>query len=247
MDRTRDSFLVESPEVIEGIGPKRGQSLSEAGISNIAQLFTKNPAVAHAAMPELSHQQVANLYRAAVLLRINDMTADLAEAFVDAGVKSVEKVAESGLQTLERAVKEAADKGKISDTPSLYRLAGYQRDAWRARDKGMVAGRLTATNGDPIPDIEVTLAGDTTQTGDDGWYGFDRVPEGNHTLKIFWSGRMEPIHHSIRDLAASKLHPLVHHKVNASAPPNPIERLEDEAEGQAVVFHFGDRIDTITG
>ena len=57
---------------------------------------------------------------------------------------------------------------------------------------------------------------------------------------------MEPIHHPIRGLAPAKLYPIVRHRVLASAPRGQIHRVEDEASGQAVVFHDGDRINAIT-
>src|SRR5687768_1096861 len=97
------SFLISSPEAIEGIGRSRTEALADAGIETIAEMLAAGPSRFHRLFPKLSAPEVGKLFCAGVLLRIDGMTPDLAEAFVAADIRSVPGVAEAGLKTLEKA------------------------------------------------------------------------------------------------------------------------------------------------
>jgi Domain of unknown function (DUF4332) len=149
------SFLLSSPAVIEGIGPARADALKASGIETIAEMFAAGARRVHQMLPRTGPRQVGSWFVAAQLLRVDDMTPNLAEALVDAGIRSVPQLAEAGLRTVELAVDRALNDGKLQEKPSLYNLAGLQRDAWRVRERGMLAGRILTPDGNPIAGAEV--------------------------------------------------------------------------------------------
>src|SRR5258707_1128326 len=125
---SEQSFLLKSPEILEGIGPERAQILKDSEIYTIADMFAARAPRVHTLLGNVGARQVGNWFCAAMLLRVEGITPSLAEVLVDAGIRSVSKVADAGLQTLERAIKAGVDAGKIPALPSLYKLADIQRE-----------------------------------------------------------------------------------------------------------------------
>jgi hypothetical protein len=145
------SFLEQPTSVIEGIGEQRTAALGNAGIETLADLLAAGPDRIQRAVSGAGARQVSDWLAAALLLRVSGMTPDVAEALVDGGIRSVRRLSEAGLQTLERALAQAVEAGKVDKAPSLYRLAEYGRDAAWVRDRGFLAVRtLDRSTGEPI-------------------------------------------------------------------------------------------------
>ena len=228
------SFLLSSPSVIEGIGPRRAELLERAGIETIADMFAARAPRVGALIAGVSPAQVGSWFCAAMLLRIDGMTKDVAEAFVEGGIRSVPAVADAGLRTLERAVANAHGRNRLADPPSIYKLGELQREAWRARARGMVCGRLRAMDDSPIAgaDVEAGL-GDAVSDGS-GRYAFDSVPEGRVHIVIGAPGVAEPLVKRV-DVRAGKLAgPFLHRFLDVPAAAADPVRL-DEFEGDMFV------------
>src|SRR5215471_4579811 len=175
---SEQNFLLKSPDVIEGIGPERVRKLKDAGIETIADMFAARAPRVLRLLGNIGPPQVGNWFCAAALMRVEGVTPDIAEVLVDQGIRTVSKLADVGLQTLENALKTGVDAGKISAAPSIYKLADIQRDAWRAGDRGMVAGRILDDQQAPISGAHVQVGSFEMDTNGAGRYAFDSIPQG---------------------------------------------------------------------
>ena len=111
----RGDFFRSSPELLEGIGEARSRALEDAGITTLAEMLARGPGVVHRLLPGTSPHQVVRWFAATLLLQIDDVDPQLAEAFVDGGVFTIDRLAARGLQTLERVVAAARDTARCSD------------------------------------------------------------------------------------------------------------------------------------
>src|SRR3954463_11747988 len=107
-------FLRASPSVIEGIGPAIETALAAVGIQSIADFLRKGPDYVHRTLPATSLQRAERWCGAALLLQIDGISPDLAEAFSAAGIENPSDLADAGLLTLERAVKAAHDGRRLA-------------------------------------------------------------------------------------------------------------------------------------
>jgi hypothetical protein len=225
------NFLLESPSVIEGIGPQHTKALAGAGVETIADLFAARARKVARLLPGLSHAQVGALFCAATLLRVEGVTPDLAEAFVAAGIRSVASLADAGLQTLENAARTARAANRLHEDFSLYRLSELQRNAWRTRDAGMLAGRVLDKTGQPIDGAVISIGRQKMTTDTTGRYAFDRVPAGRVDTEIQLPGRARALHLAPRQIEAARLlGPIVHTVGDPPAQPLAVVAL-DELDG----------------
>ena len=180
-----DRFLRASPAVVEGIGPATETALAGAGIHTIADLLRKGPDYVHRALPATSLQRAERWCGAALLLQVDGVSPDLAEAFTAVGIASPSDLADAGLQTLERAVKAAQDSRRLAARPSIYALAELQRKAARLRATGLLAGRLVdAQSGAGLPNLEVRAAARVTTTDEQGTFDLVGLPAGQNRVSI---------------------------------------------------------------
>jgi Carboxypeptidase regulatory-like domain/Domain of unknown function (DUF4332) len=229
------SFLLSSPEIIQGIGPERARLLKDAAIGAIADMFAARAPRVHKLLGDVSAREVGNWFCAATLLRVEGMTPAIAAVLVDAGLRSVSKVAEAGLQTLERAIKAGVDAGHVPSLPSLYKLADLQQEAWRARDRGMVAGQVQDNARAPIAGAKVKLGPYSTTTDDGGRYAFDGVPEGKFSTVITGAGRPGPLSVAPLTVIAGKLTGPVTHRIPPATPTTFSPPTVDEFDGELIV------------
>lgn len=229
------SFLLSSPAVIEGIGPARADALKAVGIETIAGMFAAGARRVQQLLPRTGPRQVGSWFVAAQLLRVEELTPNLAEALVDAGIRSVPQLAEAGLRTVELAVDRALDAGKMQEKPSLYNLAGLQRDAWHVRERGMLAGRVLTPDGDPIAGAEVRAGRYETMTDDQGRYAFHRLPAGDVQPMIEIPTRVAGVVASRRVIEPGKLAGPITHKIAREAPPGFNRAVFNESDGHVVV------------
>jgi len=229
------SFLLQPPSMIEGIGPQRAQALAAEGIETIAEMFVARASRVTSILGNVSPPQVGSWFCAAMLFRVEDVTPDIAEAFVDAGVRSVPQLADAGLRTLERAIEAAQDAGKLHDNVSLYKLAELQRNAWRARDRGMLVGRVVDKDGAPLAGTNVNIGRYNMTVDTLGRYAFDSVPEGEVAARVELPGR-DRVHHFLpQTIHHGKLTGPVLHTID-DPPANPLPPLTlDEFDGDLFV------------
>ena len=263
------SFLLSSPETIEGVGAARGAALAAAGIKTIAEFFRAGPRKVHALCPNATAREVGEWICQATLYRVKGVTPDLAEALVKAGIRSVGRLASAELADVEAAVVKARASDRpslsLSMAPTVYNLARIQQAAWKLEGSGMVVGRLLQQRGgQPIRGALVALGEQDTTTDDQGWYAFEKVAAGLARVRISIEGRPFPLELKPREVAAGKLTgPIVLHIAPAPSgrPPLPVIReidgslianskatrvqlqwkaLEDLPEGTCLlVRHFG--------
>lgn len=224
------TFLLESPEIIEGIGPSGQEKLAENGITNIAQMFAARARNVHAVLNDRSPQQIGSLFCAAMLLRVEELTPNMAEAFVRYGIRSVPELAEAGLQTVERAVQASIQENRINEEPSIYELAALQREAWRTRARGMLAGQIFDHDGNPISGAMMEVGQYDRETNSDGWYAFDHLPEGKSriTLTLSQGGRSFVL--GFVKITPGKLKLLAHH-IGPRSETSSDETVLDEMDG----------------
>lgn len=179
------NFLNLAPDVIEGIGNERKKELSAAGVNTIADMLNKPPRYIKRILKSTSLQQISNWFNAALFMQIDDVTPDISEAFVSGGVESIEELADAGLQTLERIIKREYENGKISEIPSLYRLAGMQRNASRLIDTGMLVGKIIDANTKkPLTAAKINIGRKSYETVEDGLFFFSGLPAGKNKLSV---------------------------------------------------------------
>ncbi len=228
------TFLLESPATIEGIGPQRAQALAASGIETIADMFGAGAPKVATLLSGASAAQVGQWFCAGALRRVEGVTPDIAEAFVEGGVRSVGQLAEAGLSALEAAVKTARDASKLHQDLSLYQLADLQTKAWRIRGQGMLAGQVLDDAGAPIAGVSVDIGRDETTVDAKGRYAFERVNAGRVSPVLTVPGRSQPLNALPREIRAGKLTGPVRHRLGP-APATPLSLVRDEMDGDLFV------------
>jgi hypothetical protein len=185
------SFLIQSPDIIEGIGSVRAAALKEAGISTIAEMFRAGPRRVHGLCQGAGARQVGKWFCSGMLLRITSLDPDVAEALTEGGIRSIKKLANVDLRKLEEAVAAWNQAGRLTKMPTLYELASFQREAGRLQQTGMLSGRILNRGGEPLTDVLVDIGERETLTDKTGRYAFDQVPAGTVRLEVQVAGRRE--------------------------------------------------------
>src|SRR4030095_10211664 len=211
------------------------QALKDAGVHTIADLFAARAPRIHSLLTGTSAQQVGKWFCAATLFRVEGMTPDFAEVLVEAGIRSVGKLADAGLQTLETAFNSGVSAGRIPSSPSLYQIADLQREAWLVRNRGMVAGLVQDDAQAPIAGAKVKLGSQSATTDDAGRYAFSDIPEGQFNSQIVISGRPNPLGLAKITVSAGKLTGPVKNRI----PPAPASihapQTFNEFDGELIV------------
>ena len=235
------SFLLSAPSVLAGLGPDRVDQLNAAGITTIALLFERGSRAAHRALPGTTAAQVGDWFCAAMLLRVVGVTPAFAAVLVAGGIRSVAALAEADLQVLEQLVATAHTAGTLIEQPPLYELSAIQQSAGRAAVTGMLAGRVLASPRPgstappaPIAGAPVSIAGESTETNDDGWFALNRVPAGRARLSVELPDRRERFRCRLLDVAAGKFGRLATITVPPEARPL-VSGAERESEGFLVI------------
>lgn len=169
-------------EAIEGIGPVRATRLASAGIHTVAEFIAANSVALRTL--GLNPDNLAKLQAAAQILRIDSATPDVAEALAEAGIGELAELADSGLQTLERAVGRAHTAGRLSDPPSLYRLAQTQREACRFDDRGGICGTVRSHDDAAPTSGTVRIGRRSSDIDDEGRFAIDGLTPGVHRMTI---------------------------------------------------------------
>jgi hypothetical protein len=235
------SFLLRPPSILVGLDADRVDRLRAAGITNLALLFERGPRAVHRVLPGTTADQIGGWFCAAMLLRVTGVTPDLAATLVAGGVRSVARLAGSDLQALEQLVAAARDAGTLAEVPTLYALSALQQRAARVLSTGMLAGRVLTRTAEasspapptPIADATCTIAGESAESDDEGWFALNRVPEGRARLTIELPDRLDRFAGRPLDIIAGKFARLVLVRVPAVARPL-VSRTRYESDGVLV-------------
>ncbi len=177
-------YLHASPELIEGLGPRRGEALEAAGIVTVADVVACSPRRLRSAVRGVSLGQADAWRAAAWLMQVPKVDQHLAEILVGAGLDTLERVADRSLRSLERIVLEGVKARKMAEMPSLYDLAEAQRSAWKLMGKGVLVGRVLAWDGSAVAGVAVVIASKTLRTNEAGRFAFVGLPAGRHRLHV---------------------------------------------------------------
>ncbi len=182
------SPLLESPETIQGIGEVYSARLGELGLTSLTDLLRASAGWV-AGYLGVDPERVEAWQAQAILLRLDETDPDIAEALVDAGLDSTTAVADAALSTLEGAMADAVEAGRLAEAPSTSRLSTLHRDATAKKGTGVVAGSVTHDDDQPAAEVVVSCGGTWTRTDEDGVFVLDAVPTGSHRLSVTAEGR----------------------------------------------------------
>lgn len=228
-------FLKSPPELIEGIGPSRKAALAAGGIVDLEGLLRTDVGRIKELVPDASVEQIEDWLRATVLLQLDHVDADVAEALVRAGLGWVDRIADVALSTVVQALDDAAAAGKIAEVPSAARIAALHADAVRRRSTGLVVGRIMAEDWSaPVPDAVVRVETRWTRSDEAGWFQLSGVPEGTRKLSINLDGRA-PVRFSV-PVVAGRLSPFRGFSFGGAATPTGTPRTIREFDGDLIVL-----------
>jgi hypothetical protein len=162
---------------IEGIGPVRAQALASAGIRTVFDLLHVPEAILVGAVSSLaSPADVRAWVTAALLLQIDRMTPQWAQALVAAGVDSLGEIHRKRLDALETLFATARNSGLIPEVPTAPTIAAMMTDAAILAHTGTIAGRVVDATGAAVAGATVYAGGASSRTDDRGRFRLGRVP-----------------------------------------------------------------------
>jgi hypothetical protein len=228
--------LRQSPVVIEGIGKAYAWALAAAGMPTVLEMLRSGPGRVQQAVQRASAAEVRRWFWAAMLLQVDGVTPDVAEALVDADVRSVEELADAGLERLERAVHQADLARRLKDNPpSLYRLGAIQRAAALQRGTGIAAGRLIdGPTGQPIAGAVVRAGGRRDVTDQQGVFILARLPPGRTRVRVEAPGHL-PLSASV-EVRAHEHHRFVSIRLPAPPAARPLRPALVEGDGRLIAW-----------
>lgn len=177
MQKTNESAPTTA---IEGIGPRRAETLAGTGVETMADL-----AACHvhqvASLAQLPVEQVHQWQRAALLASsIGPLDPQLAEALVRAGVVTFERLAAHGLQELAALFEQARAESIIPGVPSPDELAQILVGATRALYTSRALVLVLDQAGQPVPHAEIRVGALRARTDGRGRCWFDRLESHRH-------------------------------------------------------------------
>lgn len=164
---------------IEGIGPATAGSLSELGIDYLND-FLRNTPPFLASQSDFSLEKFEEWRSSALLLELEGMDKQLAEALVEDGVVDPEHLSILNLDELSEMVSLALADDRVDEIPGSAQLAALQVKAARFTYGRQVQGRVIDEQGMPIEGAEVKLAGNSTLSNSKGYWRVTGInPIGN--------------------------------------------------------------------
>jgi hypothetical protein len=173
------SFLLQSPSVIQGIGPAYASRLLQTGISNIGQMFRAGPAAVHKCCPDAGAKQVGSWLCAASLLRVPGIDPEAAEHLVKADIRSVRQLGSISLRDLANKVE--AVQGSAADP---YELADMQDNARQFLDRGLFFGQVQYADGSPAVGATIDLGAVEAVADSAGWFAFDALEPRTYVVRV---------------------------------------------------------------
>ena len=177
------NVAAEQTQTIEGIGPQTAALLAAAGIQTVSDLLTQSPDFIHALTSSVaSYEEVRAWRAAALLLQVDGMTAQWAEALVAHEVDEFDRLLELDLARLQAIFETAVGDGVIDTAPSADELFSMVRDAAAVHHGGKAQGHVVDTSGEPVPGATVRIGFSETITNESGFWQILKLDAGKPQL-----------------------------------------------------------------
>jgi hypothetical protein len=162
---------------IEGIGPAAAKALKRLGVKTALDLL-KHPAQAlHDAVSDLtSLDRVKDWRSMAVVMQVDGVSAQYAEALVRGGVSSLGELSHQSLDDLNTLFTDARAAHMTPDVPSTQGLVTMIVDATRLHYGGALSGRVLDARGRARAGVTLRLGYLTEVCDGAGRFRFVRIP-----------------------------------------------------------------------
>lgn len=161
--------LFDKVTAVEGIGESRSKDLKKAGVETQLDLLTASPEDLLARGVKASLETLGRWQSQIDLERVKRVDAQIAEAFVDAGIDSVNELSRTTLERVLKACQTAKKDSKLSSVPDESELAGIIRDAAHLRYHATVCGQVFGYDGSStLSGQKVTSGRQSVETDESG-------------------------------------------------------------------------------
>ncbi len=178
---------IDTPvSAIEGIGPATTVALGAAAIHTVSDLLRVSLAAVRAAVSSLaSEDEVRAWRRMAVLMQVAEVTPQWAEALVRGEIDAIDELHRKRLDELDATFRDAVERGIAPIAPELPQIAEMLKDAGVMRYTGALVGTVVGSEGQPLANAKLRIAGREHRTDERGHFRIVRVPLGRSwPLKI---------------------------------------------------------------
>ncbi len=217
---------VDSPvTLIEGIGAASQTELQEINLYYVFDLLRASAEQIHAAVNSLaSIEQVRGWRSMAILLQIQGMTNQWAEALVKSDIRTIEEFIQRTVPQLQTHFSDAQTSGWISQAPSETEIYELLLDATHINYTGSLNGTVRDPNGIPIAGVEATIGIQHAVTDARGRFRLLRIQLGIGQRLILRKSGLEtvtiddpPLTHN-NDLVAVAIYEMVPTAVSGPIP-----------------------------
>lgn len=164
---------------IEGIGPVTERALQDINLFYVYDLIRAAAEQIHPGVANTHSLAQVRRWRAmAILLQVEAINHQWAEALVRAEVSSIEKLKGSSPTVLEQIFKDALEARIIPSVPSRDEIATILLDATTIHHTGGINGTVRDSAGQPLAEVEVRLGPARAATDARGRFRLIRVPLG---------------------------------------------------------------------
>jgi uncharacterized protein DUF4332/carboxypeptidase family protein len=164
---------------IEGIGEAAEQLLQRRGVYTVDDLLRAPAARLHAAVASIaSLAEVRSWRQMAVLLEVDGITPQWAEALVKSDIVSFADLRRLTLSELSERFRSAKDQRVVQDVPTPDETAIMLKDAALLDYAGAITGTVVDRLGNPVPDATVSTGGVSVKTDGRGRFRIRRLTTG---------------------------------------------------------------------
>lgn len=164
---------------IEGIGPAIAGALAEIRIWTVFDLLRVPAGRIHDAVRSLaSEKEVRDWKRMAMLLQVQDVSPQWAEALVKNGVETLDELQRRQLDDIAVVMGTAKERGLIDGLPTANQIANMLRDAAVLVRTGTFSGRVIDAGGHPVAAAVIGIGLIRGESDERGRFRVPRIPLG---------------------------------------------------------------------
>ena len=168
---------------LEGVGPASATALATISVHSVADVIRASAEHMHSVVSHASIDTVREWRAMALLMEVDQVTAQWAEALAKGGVASVETLRRKTPTQLVDVFAAARDANTIPDVPSAEQVVAMILDATEIHFTGRMCGTVRKTDGAPVAGAQVSCGGVSTVTDTRGRFRLIRIPLGA-TLRL---------------------------------------------------------------
>lgn len=142
-------------EHIEGIGPARKADLEAAGVHFVCELLFIPP-IALASATGLSLERIEDWRTAALILELDSMNAQWAEALVRNKVYDLEQISDLSLEKLSEKFAQAVEDNLINEVPDTETMSTMKVEAAKHHYASQLQGIITDESGEPVEGASIS-------------------------------------------------------------------------------------------